>query len=1721
MDFLRHIEEDLRSLSYETKKKHPMIKEAAEKAIVHLRTVREQYAHAVRVEAAPGPGHAIFKSRDLLRPFLLACNHLQVSTKTVLTSLASIQRLITWNALFVPEDVRSIMRVLMIQAEGNTTIDVQLKVLQALLLLLTTYAPPKYYIEDDVMAQALWVCLHLHGGGRATSALQSTAAATIGQVVLMAFEVSPSGSNTYPSTTDDKDTTESSAMRSIASLQLPADLSPSRRCSYLVFQDLCRMCRGDSMLWLRGKIESSQELGLELIEAIMAEHRKLFQESPPFTAMVREQICPLVISTLSMAAQLGSSAYSSVPTPLAGANPGHFSNDVPGALSGDSDLPFSLLVRIMRLCSILLKDFSISLQPQAEALLSSLLDIVASGVQSDYPSTFVSHDEGASKSSTPTSFMGLRKSESHSTSVNTNVPATMRHFNLVPWTVLLSLEVINRYLLSTDAVKVLYLQHEGSNLGMDNLPGSASKIPRRRSSRTRSRMFGQMCRIIASFVATSPQCDYTNPSPSGRVLSGLELLSDEHAPVQPKFSAIRTALVALANLADSIDNIATESLETNDGFGLQQMIKLTATSILSALASTLSFSEDAELVSSVIRTYYMLAKCGGRPGVDLYDIRDAAVNALAHFAYPSHPMDRIHGRHIQIIKAIFNLAHALGSQPEFPWKVVLRSFQVLHYFVQNRQKKANGNEDMEQQLNMLGTTLQDFFFTSTRGMSDETLFSLIAAMSDLSLDSLGLPSTKASTRYHRKKYQDGQNAAPNSSSRKLPDRLAKKLANAAALTEIDESTSEDDRIISTELESLDELPSLGDASMQAYNRLFEDDMPSFLMKKLVDTMRLNMIRQNVICWDLITEYLVLISETKDPRVRAFGCESLIQLIISALSCRLEVNILGDVPPPPMSMGSQPKEDRGIPLQGAQLFPVEKLMQPIKKLVASKYRDSAEKVLMGYYDLLQSCGQMLEESWPCAIQILEIVAVLSTENDDSKSTKQQNTVASNAAGGRHAPVHIGFKCVRLLLDDYLDTIRGKAFKDNLLPCLKSYALQSEDVNISLTAINELWTMSDYIDNRLDGSDHMVKMDMWKALFLQFKRIALDRRAEVRNCAINTFFSTAITHGGNFDSEMWKFCLLDTMLELSMTLVSLADTCEAENAKEPIVVVHHSRNTIQKQFSETNVLMLDGSSRVLRTFVSSLIELDWFPGAWGKIMHLATHVALAHPKSRKEVALAGIHTIRNLMQMVCTRGPQHSQQPARVNAGMRVVDGALVSVGGVSKPPNDKKSKVHDTHRPQYWEIAFKELDQACRRVLLKDFTNLPEAIDHAEYTLTDDDEIELAKAFIESLIEVYQNSKDHEFSQPQYFEQLTQLFRDVLNDCVQKSKPSKKMKLGGIHSFILRAYRECSPIGNSEICVNILRDLAKYSMCDGTQGIFPYFIRDVLETITVMYSSDIGTDARVKSFSELLQATQIVVFDHLKGPESAYSHLTTNETRVAGELWKCGVPLLLALIQNGLPALVLAAGSKKPDETLNDAWLGLFKVVEELLQLKISDMPTLIALQVQVIETLVPTVKTILCKNSNATPVWVQDRLVKLLSRGISTADTHGNKVAATCVAELSALCGSSESQSLSKRAQVMLLTNCCEALQMLASDATTKEQLAYAMTTARRLDESNLLATIATASCESDFEETSYNMHRVFNLLCDCITSNNAEVRTLTQRLLRSCGLVELCVSLMKEKIVN
>jgi len=120
MNFVAQVEEHLRDLGSEARKKHPGVKEASERAIISLRQLQNQYATAVRRSssnpAVPHPTTALFRSQDVLRPFLLAANYPDAGFRLLTIALDAIDLLVRGDAV-CPGDAVHVVRVVGIQ--GN------------------------------------------------------------------------------------------------------------------------------------------------------------------------------------------------------------------------------------------------------------------------------------------------------------------------------------------------------------------------------------------------------------------------------------------------------------------------------------------------------------------------------------------------------------------------------------------------------------------------------------------------------------------------------------------------------------------------------------------------------------------------------------------------------------------------------------------------------------------------------------------------------------------------------------------------------------------------------------------------------------------------------------------------------------------------------------------------------------------------------------------------------------------------------------------------------------------------------------------------------------------------------------------------------------------------------------------------------------------------------------------------------------------------------------------------------------------------------------------------------------------------------------------------------------------------------------------------------------------------------------------------------------------
>ncbi|KAF9033039.1 hypothetical protein BDZ89DRAFT_1036881 [Hymenopellis radicata] len=270
MSSLAFLVTELQSLASETRRKHPDIREAAEKSLAILRASPEQANASL---ASDGP-----QSEDLLRPVFMGCA--TKNAKVVAISLGSLQRLIALKAVpqSAVEHIISTMNDAMTQG-----VDIQLRILQTLVSLITNFPA----IHGDQLGDALLLCFKLQESKIAV--VSSTAAATLRQLVMFVVDKMV-----------DEDRQDSSP--EMHDVKLPdgttKSLGPSARDAFAVFEDLCLLANSEKPNFLNLDF-LHKTFALELIESVLTNYHDSFRVHPELIQLLRHHLCPLLLKALS------------------------------------------------------------------------------------------------------------------------------------------------------------------------------------------------------------------------------------------------------------------------------------------------------------------------------------------------------------------------------------------------------------------------------------------------------------------------------------------------------------------------------------------------------------------------------------------------------------------------------------------------------------------------------------------------------------------------------------------------------------------------------------------------------------------------------------------------------------------------------------------------------------------------------------------------------------------------------------------------------------------------------------------------------------------------------------------------------------------------------------------------------------------------------------------------------------------------------------------------------------------------------------------------------------------------------------------------------------------------------------------------------------------------------------------------------------------------------
>ncbi|CAO3644476.1 unnamed protein product [Cunninghamella echinulata] len=1277
------LQTELLSLSSEARRKHPEIKEAAEQLSAILRSFKERPGYNISNELS--------KLEDALRPFVLACETKQIKLVTI--AIGCIQRLISFHA--IPEtSVRTVLRTLTdVSVHG---VDIQLKILQTVLPLLTNYKS----VHDDILAEALLICFRLQDSK--VIVVNNTAAATLRQLVIYVFD---------KVTEEDKQQLSSDDANHSIRLadESTIKLHPCAKDAYYLFQDLCLLTNNEPPQYLRlGRL--SDTFGLELIESVLTNHYALFREHKELSSLLRERVCPMIIKTFSE----------------------------------KHDFPQTM--RLTRVVYILIKQFSELLVTQCEIFLSMFIKIlepenplwqrvlameIFRGVCGNPLLLCSIYDWYDCQNNSTDIFRDMVTAFGRLATEKPNLLGAHQggreSIDLTPGATS-SHHISQTYNTSTAESGQASLSSVGSTIRIQCID-QLDKAEPPPIPETYIFYLALLClNSIADGLAgiTLPRFSPNNNNNNNNQGSASFIIRNDNEGSKQLPHNAKNDLELVTNLA-------------NDAWP----------GLLAAMSFFITANLDEDLFQSTMRSYQNFTNVCGILG--LIVPRDAFLTNLCKNAIPSIPTISstfLHNKNSNLststsssnnnisvgiaysdltvqqqqiisnitlsdknlysLRVLLNITMFLGSVLGTSWFLVLETLQQADFLLYNRPSPKGSSNIPTYNPPGLRRTLTGSSISSGTTIASPSAQPSLSQMMDA--DHTAIILTSLNRLFENSQYLDDD---------AFIDFISALCRLNAEYSGVPYNNGEQES---------------NNKSSRA--RIFNNK--SFAIEKLHEMALLNMkrlmnIEYKFVAWDFIMSHLIAtVNCINTPSsIRMQSCDAISEIIIAAMNYILT--------------------EQKIPSELTQ----NRLLQALNECIngaAFAEKDKENSKIYGTFievqrmgletlnNLLQTSGHSFTCGWSLIFDMLYHITVstgistgdithhhnnnLSNDNEpmdkhDNNDTRDRSSidtahssimisnstsisVINSSTNGKliGALIKIAFSSLQLICTDFLSQLSPDCLRQ-CIATLGAFGTQREDLNISLTAVGLLWNVSDFIQTRrltlinesgskddVDLNDEIISKDtmtidstitdnespqvlntLWMLLLLQLSRICIDSRPEIRNGAIQTLFRTIIMNGNILGPRLWQAYLWEVLFPLlnSVKMASIRAIKAEEEAKltnSPSMnndrdasgfLIHHSRDTADKQWDETKVLVLTGISNIYRDFLLKLYQLPTFQQAWRLLL---LHLEDSCLRSSQEVALAAMKSLKNLITL-----PDDTKQDDRIISLWKLCWCSWVRIGAI--------------------------------------------------------------------------------------------------------------------------------------------------------------------------------------------------------------------------------------------------------------------------------------------------------------------------------------------------------------------------------------------------------------------------------------------------------------------------
>ncbi|XP_004416514.1 PREDICTED: protein MON2 homolog isoform X4 [Odobenus rosmarus divergens] len=979
-------------------------------------------------------------------------------------------------------------------------------------------------------------------------------------------------------------------------------LKPCAKDAYMLFQDLCQLVNADAPYWLVGMTEMTRTFGLELLESVLNDFPQVFLQHQEFSFLLKERVCPLVIKLFSpnIKFRQGSSSSSS-PAPV--------------------EKPyFPICMRLLRVVSVLIKQFYSLLVTECEIFLSLLVKFLDADKPQWLRAVAVeSIHRLCVQPQLLRSFCQSYDMKQHSTKVFRDIVNALGSFIqslfLVPPTG--NPATTNQAGNNNSGGPV----SAPANSGMLGIGGGVTLLPA-------FEYRGTWIPILTITVQGSAKATY------------LEMLDKVEPPTIPEGYAMSVAFHCLLDLVRGITSmiegelgevetecqttteVASSPTQSSEQQELQstsdqmdkeivsravweEMVNACWCGLLAALSLLLDASTDEAATENILKAELTMAALCGRLG--LVTSRDAFITAICK-AYS------IQGQSVMMIspsseshQQVVAVGQPLAVQPQGTVMLTSKNIQCMRTLL--NLAHCHGA--------VLGTSWQ-----------------LVLATLQHLVWILGLKPSSGGALKPGRAVEGPSTVLTTAVMTDLPviSNILSRLFESSQYLDDVSLHHLINALCSLSLEAMD----------MAYGNNKEPSL--FAVAKLLETGLVNMHRIEIL-WRPLTGHLLEVCQHPNSRMREWGAEALTSLIKAGLTFNHD---------PPLSQN-----------QRLQLL----LLNPLKEMSSINHPDIRLKQLECVLQILQSQGDSLGPGWPLVLGVMGAI-----RNDQGESL-----------------IRTAFQCLQLVVTDFLPTMPCTCLQI-VVDVAGSFGLHNQELNISLTSIGLLWNISDYFFQRGETIEKELNKEeaaqqkqaeekgvvlnrpfhpappfdcLWLCLYAKLGELCVDPRPAVRKSAGQTLFSTIGAHGtllqhSTWHTVIWKvlFHLLDRVRESSTT----ADKEKIESGGGNILI-HHSRDTAEKQWAETWVLTLAGVARIFNTRRYLLQPLGDFSRAWDVLLD---HIQSAALSKNNEVSLAALKSFQEILQIVSpVRDSDKPETPPAVNVPVPVLIGSI-SGPGLSRP-----------------------------------------------------------------------------------------------------------------------------------------------------------------------------------------------------------------------------------------------------------------------------------------------------------------------------------------------------------------------------------------------------------------------------------------------------------------------